>query len=267
MRDEEDDGAHSTFIHNDPVFGFLDNCTNGNGNVNINVNINGNLNPIKNVHPYGGRAPQSQSMPPLHSNPNPYTGGYTPTPCYSYSATYTAASLPTSLSHFRSAQQQSLLEMNVGHISQQNNLNLVKNHNPNLNNNLNNYSHLPIDTFAPPALALSSSHYPPQMSALVRGSSIDESGDHTDNSCSNESNNGENVIDIPNQSYFYEHKEVCMSIYLDLEYALLSISAKTNSFLSSHLLFTPLTVILSLLFFFVRYVALYKTNLVFFNFY
>ena len=208
MRDEEDDGAHSTFIHNDPVFGFLDNCTNGNGNVNINVNINGNLNPIKNSPSYGGRAPQT--MPPLHSNP--YAGGYTP--CYSYSATYTAASLPTSLSHFRSAQQQSLLEMNVGHISQQNNLNLVKNHNnPNLNN-LNNYSHLPIDTFAPPAL--SSSHYPTQMSALVRGSSIDESGDHTDNSCSNESNNGENGIEIPIQPFFYEHKEVCMSIFLDL---------------------------------------------------
>lgn len=200
MRDDDGDGAHNAFMHNDPVFGFLDNCINGNGNANINGNGNGNVNPIKSIASYGGRA--SHAMPPLHTTP--YNGGYTP--CYSYSATYTAANLPTSLSHFRSAQQQSLLDMNVSHLSQQISINQEKNQNPNLSTP-SNYSHLPIDTFVQPAL--SSSHYPPpQMSALVRGNSNDESGDHTDNSCSNDSNNGENIIDIPNQSYFYDLKEV-----------------------------------------------------------
>ena len=197
MRDEDDDGTHSAFLHNDPVFGFLD--TNVNGNVNINGNEN--VNSVKNHSPYGVR-PQ-QSMPPLHSNP--YNGGYTP--CYSFNTTYTAASLPVSLSHLSTAQQQSLLDMNVSHLSQQNSLNQAKNHNPNLNNH-NNYSHLPNGTVAPPAL--SSNHYPSsQMSTIVRGISIDESGDHTDHSCSNESNNGDNIIDIPIQSYYYDPKEVC----------------------------------------------------------
>jgi hypothetical protein len=216
MREEDEDIAHNAFLHNDPVFGFLDNGTNnvnmnsnGNSNVNINGNVNGNgigngnvngnVNSTKNGTSYGGRAPQS--MPPAH--PNPFNSGYTP--CYSYSATCNAASLPVSLSHFRSAQQQSLLDMNVSHISQQNPLNQAKNHNPNINN-LHNYSLPPIDTFAPPAL--SSSLYLPQMSTLVRNASVDESGDHTDHSCSNESNNGENIINVPNQSYFYDLKEV-----------------------------------------------------------
>ena len=223
MREEDEDIADNVFLHNDPVFGFLDNGANnvhfngnsnvningnvngsGNGNVNVNVNVNvngnGNINSIKNATSYGVRAPQS--MRPLH--PNPFNSGYTP--CYSYSATYSAASLPVSLSHFRSAQQQSLLDMNVSHISQQNILNQAKNHNSNLNNLNNNHSLPPIDTFAPPAL--SSSHYLPQMSTLVRNNSIDESGDHTDHSCSNESHNGETIINIPNQSYFYNLEEV-----------------------------------------------------------
>ena len=78
LRDEDDDGAHNAFMHNDPVFGFLDNCTNG--NVNVNINGNGNASTVKNIASYGGR---EQSMPPLHTNP--YNGGYTP--CYSDPAT------------------------------------------------------------------------------------------------------------------------------------------------------------------------------------